>query len=357
MSEEIEERRVSHVEICVGKKVSAKHITTLFEDVHLVHNPLPEMDLEDVNPSVSLFGRRFSLPICIDSITGGAAEVSRISRNLAEAAEVLGIPMFTGSMRNALYSEEVARSFRAIREVAPSAFIGANIGAPQLSKGLKVEEVERLIDLLRADALVVHLNPLQELIQPEGEPYYRNVLAAISNLVKSLKAPVIVKETGAGISREAYSKLAVIGVAAVNVAGAGGTSWAAVEHYRAHEVGALEKARLGELLWDWGIPTALCLLELKGVSPGVPIIASGGIRTGLDVVKAIVLGASSTALALPLLRPAMSSSGDVVREIKRLEHELKAVMFLTGSKDVPSLGNVRYYVTGRLRELWRGGSS
>jgi isopentenyl-diphosphate delta-isomerase len=235
------------------------------------------------------------------------------------------------------------------RKNAPNAFLIANIGGAQLAKGLSIDDALKIVKMIDADALVVHLNPLQELVQPEGEPRYRGVLAKIVELVKNMNVPIIVKEVGAGISREAAIRLEMAGVSAINVAGAGGTSWAGVEKLRADMVTDSKKAKLGELFWDWGIPTAASLVETRRAVK-LPLIASGGLRNGLEVAKCIALGASMAAMAYPFLRAAAQSNDALFEFADLVLAELRSTMFLVGAADVNALAGSRYILTGALAQ-------
>ena len=341
---EIRKRKEEDIELILKEGVQSR-ATTLLECVKLIHNALPELSFDEIDLSTEFLGHKFSFPILIDSMVGGSPKAKELNRNLALAAEELGIGMGVGSQRAALEDEGLADSYKVVREVAPNAFVMANIGAAQL-KSMKKRELKKLIDMVKADALAIHLNPLQELIQPEGETDFRGVLEKIDEI--SDLVPVIVKEVGAGISREVAIKLELAGVSAINVAGLGGTSWAGVESLRARGVDE-RKEMLGELLWDWGIPTAASLIEVRNAVK-IPVIASGGLRNGLEVAKCIALGADMTAMAYPLLKAASKSKEEVVEFLKDRALELKAAMFLVGAKNVEELKGARYVITGELAE-------
>jgi len=341
---EIRKRKEEDIELILKEGVQSR-ATTLLECVKLIHNALPELSFDEIDLSTEFLGHKFSFPILIDSMVGGSPKAKELNRNLALAAEELGIGMGVGSQRAALEDEGLADSYKVVREVAPNAFVMANIGAAQL-KSMKKRELKKLIDMVKADALAIHLNPLQELIQPEGETDFRGVLEKIDEI--SDLVPVIVKEVGAGISREVAIKLELAGVSAINVAGLGGTSWAGVESLRARGIDE-RKEMLGELLWDWGIPTAASLIEVRNAVK-IPVIASGGLRNGLEVAKCIALGADMTAMAYPLLKAASKSKEEVVEFLKDRALELKAAMFLVGAKNVEELKGARYVITGELAE-------
>ena len=318
----IKQRKKDGIDIPLQKNVQARTTSTYLEHVKLVHNALPEIDYDDIDLSTTFLGRRFSAPLIIDSMTGGTDEATVINGRLGELAEKYGFGMGLGSQRAGLKSEELASTYAIARKNAPNAFLIANIGGAQLAKGLTVDDAKKIVKMIRANALVVHLNPLQELVQPEGEPKYAGVLARISELVKGIDVPVIVKEVGAGISREVATKLEMAGVSAVNVAGAGGTSWAGVEKVRAEMMKNDIKKHLGELFWDWGIPTAASLVQARRAVK-LPLIASGGLRNGLEVAKCVTLGASMAAMAYPFLRAASQSRESLFAFAETVLAELK----------------------------------
>jgi isopentenyl-diphosphate delta-isomerase len=260
--------------------------------------------------------------------------------------------MGVGSQRPAVENAKLENSFRIIREKAPTAFLIANIGAPQIAMKNSVNEAEKTVKMIDADALAIHLNPLQEAIQPEGETNYKGVLNKIKEIVQVLDVPVIVKETGAGISAEEAKKLESVGVGAIDVAGAGGTSWAAVEYHRAKKLRDEYRQRLGETFWDWGIPTAVSVAEVTQ-SVRLTVIASGGIRSGIDVAKALALGANLTGTALPVLRPATKGSEEVKKELQLILEELKNTMFLVGAESIQKLKKAPLVITGITAEWLR----
>lgn len=347
--EVIKQRKKDGIEIPLNKDVQARATSTYLEHVKLVHNALPEIDYDDIDMSTAFLGHRFSAPLIIDSMTGGTDEATVINGRLGELAQKYGLGMGLGSQRAGLKSEELAATYSVARKNAPDAFLIANIGGAQLAKGLTIDEAKKIVKMIKANALVVHLNPLQELVQPEGEPKYKGVLGKISELVKSVDVPVIVKEVGAGISRETAIKLEMAGVSAINVAGAGGTSWAGVEKLRADMVKNKAKARLGEVFWDWGIPTAASLVQARRAVK-LPLVASGGLRTGLEVAKCLALGASMAAMAYPLLKAAAKSGEALFEFADEVLAELKSTMFLVGAPDIRSLASSRYILTSPLAE-------
>ena len=345
----IKQRKRDGIEIPLNNDVQAKTTSTYLEYVKLIHNALPELDYDEIDISTTFLKRKFSAPLIIDSMTGGAPEAARINGRLGELAEKYGFAMGLGSQRAGLESKELAETYSIARKNAPSAFLIANIGGAQLAKGLSIDNIKKIIDMIQADALVIHLNPLQELIQPEGELKYKGVFSKISEISGALDVPVIVKEVGAGISKEVAVKLEVSGVSAINVAGAGGTSWAGVEKLRAEASNNDLKIHLGEIFWDWGIPTAASLIEVKKTVK-VPIIASGGLRNGMEMAKCIVLGASMCAMAYPFLLKAAESKEQLFNFADTVIAELKSTMFLIGTINLSLLKSSRYILTGPLAD-------
>lgn len=345
----IKQRKKDGIDIPLQKNVQAKTTSTYLEYVKLVHNALPELDIDDVDISTKFLGKTFGAPIIIDSMTGGTDEATVINGRLGQLAERYGFGMGLGSQRAGLKNEELAATYSIARKNAPNAFLIANIGGAQLAKGLTIDEARKIVKMIDANALAVHLNPLQELVQPEGEPRYKGVLGKISDLAKTMDVPVIVKEVGAGISKEVAIKLEMAGVAAINIAGAGGTSWAGVEKLRAEAMKDELKRHLGEMFWDWGIPTAASLIEARRAVK-LPLIASGGLRNGLEVGKCMALGASMAAMAYPFLRTAAQSLESVFAFADTIVAELKSTMFLVGAEDISALARSRYILTGALAQ-------
>jgi isopentenyl-diphosphate delta-isomerase len=348
--ETIKRRKKEGIDIPLKEKVQSKETTTLLEDVYLIHNALPEINIEDIKLNTVFLGRNFSAPIIIDSMTGGTDEALVINKRLGQIAEKYELAMGLGSQRAGLKSDKLVESYSVARHVAPNAFLIANIGGAQLAEGLSKDEVKKIIKMIDANALAIHLNPLQELIQPEGEPHFEGILQKITTLVREIDVPVIVKEVGSGISPEVALKLQAAGISSINVAGSGGTSWAGIEKIRADNAKSYIKSNLGNLFWDWGIPTALCVL-LASKSVELPIIASGGIRNGLEIAKCLMLGANMCAMAFPFLRKAAESEDELDIFTQLILAQLRGTMFLLGSSNISSLVNTRYILKDKLASM------
>lgn len=331
----IAERKLAHLDLCAREDVES-HVSTLLEQVHLLHDALPELSLDEVDTSVDLLGRRLHAPILIAGMSGGAPRALELNRALATAAQKCGLGMGVGSQRAMLLDPACTETYR-VRDVAPDVLLLGNIGAVQARDA----GPDRLADLVRAigaDALCVHLNAAQELTQDEGDRDFRGCLAAIELLVRELPVPVVVKETGCGFAPVTLARLCDAGVMMVDVAGAGGTSWTGVESLR----GSARQRAIGATLRDWGIPTAASIVFARRA--GLRVIASGGIRSALDVVRALALGADATALALPFLR-AHEQGGErgVLETAERLAESVRAMLLLLGARrvsDVPRLPRV-----------------
>jgi len=349
---QIEERKNDHIQICLEENVQARRTTTGFEDVFLVHKALPEIEREKINLSTVVFNHKFSAPLIVGAMTGGITKATKINATIAEAVEELGLGMGVGSQRAAIEDQKLEDTFAIARKKAPTAFLVANIGGPQLVRGYGVKEAKKAVEMMKADALAIHLNPLQEAVQPEGETNYLGVLSKIGEIARALDVPVIVKETGAGIAAEEAEVLEEAGVAGIDVAGVGGTSWAAVEYHRAKRSRNEFRRRLGETFWDWGIPTAVSLVEVVK-SVHLTVIASGGIRYGTDAAKALALGANLVSMALPILRPATKDSEEVKQKLQFVIKELENAMFLVGAESIEKLKEVPVVLTGKTAEWLR----
>jgi isopentenyl-diphosphate delta-isomerase len=326
------QRKVDHVRINLEEDVSST-ASTGFGRFRFVHRALPEIDFDDVDTAGTFLGLPVRAPLLVSSMTGGAASLAPINRCLAEAAQEAGIAMGLGSMRAALESHDLAATFR-VRDLAPDIPLLANLGAVQLNYGMDVDACRRAVDLIGADALVLHLNPLQEALQPEGDTRWSGLLAGIETVCRDLQAPVVAKEVGWGISGPVARQLADAGVAAIDVAGAGGTSWSEVEKHRNPSPAARAVAAAFR---GWGIPTAESLLAVGNAAPDVELIASGGLRDGMDVAKAVALGAMLAGMAGPYLHAAAESTEAVLELLHVQVVTLRTVMFAVGAPDLGSL--------------------
>jgi isopentenyl-diphosphate Delta-isomerase len=348
----IEQRKADHLRLTAEQDVEASRGAG-WDEIRLVHEALPEVDQCAIDVSMEFLGKRLKAPLVIAGMTGGHRTAREVNAVLARAAERHGLAMGVGSQRAALKRTELAYTYTVVREQAPKALLMANVGAPQLitqgsAPPLEWDEVSRAIEMVRADALAIHLNFLQETVQPEGERQAAGCAEAIARVVTQVDVPVVAKETGAGLSRTTALRLRDLGVKALDVGGVGGTSFAAVEGLRAEAQGHASGQRLGEVLRDWGIPTPVSVLA--AAPTGLPVIATGGIRTGLDAAKALALGASLVGVARPLLQAALDGDQAVDAWIGQFVGELCAVMFLTGSRDVRSLWTQPRVITGLTRD-------
>ena len=331
-----ESRKVDHIKINLEQDVQFPKLTTGLENYRFMHQALPEINLSDVNVEVSLFGNTLSSPIFISSMTGGTDLANKINLNLAEAAQHHNIAMGLGSQRAAIEDDYLAASYQ-VRQVAPDAMLFANIGAVQLNYGYSVAECQRAIDMVEANALILHFNVLQEAVQPEGDVKWAGLLNKIEQVTHQLDVPVIAKEVGWGFAESTVRQLVEAGVSAVDVAGSGGTSWSEVEYHRAP---TSHHAKVAAAFADWGIPTADAIQYAVSGAPNLPIFASGGLRDGIDVAKSIALGATLSGFAGPFLKAA-SQSADAVHElIHELTAQLRIAMFCSGVATIPALRDV-----------------
>lgn len=330
-------RKADHIRICLEGDVQCQDVTTGLEHYRFQHCCLPELDLADLDIRTQFLGKALGAPLLISSMTGGTEQAKLINQRLATIAQTYGLAMGVGSQRVAVETPDLAHTFQ-VRTLAPDVLLLANLGAVQLNYGYGLSEVCRLVDWLEADALILHLNPLQECIQPQGDTNFRGLLARIGHLCEHLPVPVIAKEVGNGISAPMAQRLIEVGVQAIDVAGAGGTSWAKVERERAQT--PLQR-RLGHTFGDWGIPTAECITAIRACLPTVPLIASGGLRNGLEVAKAIALGADLVGLARPFLQAACESEEALAFLAEALIAELEVTLFCTGNATLADLQRSR----------------
>lgn len=340
MIEQTERRKADHIRINVEEDVASRKVTTGLDGYFFMHQALPEIDYAKINTATQLLGKSLETPLLISSMTGGTDEASEINRVLATAAQELGIAMGLGSVRAAIEDPSLAYTYQ-IRDVAPDILLLANLGAVQLNYGYGLDECKRAVELCEADGLVLHFNALQEAVQPEGDSNFSGLLSKVESICRSLPVPVIAKEVGWGFSETTARRLESAGVSGLDVAGAGGTSWSQVEMHRATTA---RHARVAGAFIDWGIPTAYSIQYCRTAAPGLPVIASGGIRNGIDVAKCIALGAQVAGLAGDFLRAAVAGGVDGVIEVAgALTDELRVAMFCSGAPDISSLTETPLY--------------
>ncbi len=352
MTDEVKQRKIEHVTVALGQDVSAPQGAN-WSDVRFVHQALPEVDLDGIDTSVSFLHRRLRYPLFISSLTGGHPDVTNINRNLARAAETYGLALGVGSQRAAIVNPDVADSYTITRETAPNAFLIANIGAPQLiaqaqHPAFTPEQVQRAIDMIGANALAVHMNSLQEAAQPEGDRRAVGVAEALRRVTQQVQVPVIAKETGAGVSREQALLLRSCGVSAIDVGGAGGSSMAAMEAARSQSRGDTRTRNIGQLYRDWGIATPIAVVEASTAK--LPLISTGGVRNGLDIARALTLGATLVGMGFPFLKAASESYESVCELLETVIAELKVAMQLSGAATIEQLRQVDVVVMGETRE-------
>jgi isopentenyl-diphosphate delta-isomerase len=338
-SGQTEGRKDDHIRIVLNEDVAAKGVVSGFAAYRLPHLALPEIDLAEVDTRTTFLGKPLSAPFLISSMTGGVETAERINLALAEAAEHLGLAMGVGSQRAAVVDPRLARTYQ-VRHVAPTIPLMANIGAVQLNYGFGVDECRRAIEMIEADGLILHLNPLQEAVQPEGDTNFKGLLPKIEQLVHALPVPIIAKEVGNGIGAQDARRLFEVGVTIIDVAGAGGTSWSEVERFRQPSDSG---RRVAGAFADWGLPTSECVRQVRAALPDATIIGSGGIRSGVDVAKAIALGADLAGSARPALVASTDVRGSeaVVELLEAFVRELRVAMFCAGCVDISALHALR----------------
>jgi isopentenyl-diphosphate delta-isomerase len=352
MSDEVKQRKIEHVNVALGQDVSAPQRAN-WQDIQFVHQALPEVDLDAIDTSVTFLGHTLRYPIFVSSLTGGHPDVTTINRNLARAAEEYGLALGVGSQRAGIINPDVASSYAVTREMAPNAFLIANIGAPQLIPQIRheaftLEQVQRAIAMIGANALAIHMNSLQEATQPEGDRRAVGEAAALKMLTKQVSVPVIAKETGAGVCREQALLLRACGVAAIDVGGAGGSSMAALEAARAQARNDTQMLNIGMLYRDWGIATPIAVVEAR--TAHLPLISTGGVRNGLDVARALALGATVVGIGFPFLKAASESYEKVCELLEGIVAQLEVAMQLSGAANIEQLQATDVVVTGATRE-------
>lgn len=334
----IDQRKADHIKINLEQDVRST-LTTGFEKYHFTHEALPELDLNRLNTSLSLFGKTLASPILISSMTGGTSEAETINLRLAETAQECGVAMGVGSQRAAIEHPDQAKTFQ-VRRTAPDILLFANLGAVQFNYGYGVDECRKAVEMIEADALYLHINPLQEAVQDAGDTNWVGITKKIAEVCKKLEVPVIAKEVGWGFSEKTAKVLAECGVAAIDVAGAGGTSWSQVEMYRAPDEFTRQ---LAATFVGWGIPTSEAILNVKKAAPNMTIFASGGIKDGLDIAKSIALGATLGGMAGQFLKAAAVSTEKAVEMMKLTKRQIEVSMFMTGSASLGDLAkNIKF---------------
>ncbi|UXD21448.1 isopentenyl-diphosphate delta-isomerase [Ignicoccus pacificus DSM 13166] len=353
-------RKMDHLRITLLQDVEAG--STWFEYVKVVHRAAPEINMKDVNTEIEVFGKKLKAPIIVTGMTGGNENAAKINATIAEVVEELGLGMGVGSQRAAIEHPELAWTFKIAREKAPNALLIANLGAPQLLKGYGIKEIRDAIEMIDADAIAIHLNAAQEAFQPEGDLDFEGLISKLAELIDSVDKPIIIKETGAGIDYDTALMFRDIGIKAFDVSGSGGTSWVKVEMYRALEKGLEELAKAAEWMSDWGIPTAAAIAETRAAAPEATIIGSGGVRTGMDAIKALAMGADIAGLALPALKAAYRGKEELKKYLKAMMISIRAAQFLTSSptpKDLKGKAVIygplkEWLIERKVYDLWLG---
>lgn len=328
------ERKEDHIRINLEQDTRSG-LTTNLENFHFKHNAIPELNLDEIATSTTFLGKPLTYPLLISSMTGGTPQAAEINAALAEAAQQHGIAIGLGSQRAAIENPELADTYR-IRKIAPDIVILANLGAVQLNYGYGIDACRRAVEMVEADALILHLNALQEALQPNGDIRFAGLLKRIEVVCQNLEVPVVAKEVGWGISADAAKRLVDAGVSAIDVAGAGGTSWSQVERHRAETKAQETQAAIFK---TWGIPTADAVVQVHEALPDVPLIASGGLRSGIDIAKCVALGADLCGIAGPFLKAATHSAERVSECIRQYVDELRVCMFAAGAADLHALGD------------------
>ncbi len=337
-NQQTSKRKADHINITLNEEIGFRQKKTGFEKYEFEHNALPELNANRIDTSTKFLGKQLSFPFMVSSMTGGFSGAEKINGLLATACNEFSVAMGVGSQRQALENSKYIKSFKIVRQNAPDIPLVGNIGAAEIASIKDISPIQRLVDSIQANAFAIHLNPLQEFLQPEGKTDFIGVLKGIENLVKYISVPIIVKEIGAGISPSVAQKLMNAGVNIIDTAGAGGTSWAGVEIIRRTD------DSMAETFWDWGIPTADSIIGIRKLSKKIIIIGSGGIRSGLDIAKALTLGADLAASAIPILK-ALKQNGErgIIDILTLWKKGLQGVMFLVGAKNIKTLKKTKIY--------------
>ncbi|WP_347550181.1 type 2 isopentenyl-diphosphate Delta-isomerase [Pseudalkalibacillus hwajinpoensis] len=336
--DQTEKRKNEHIDICLTEEVEGKELKTGLERYRFKHNPLPEIDYKEVDLSTTFLHKKVKTPFLISSMTGGTERAWQINKRLAKAAEAHGWTLGVGSMRAAIQESRSVYSFD-VRKHAPSIPVLANIGAVQLNYGFTIDECKKAIHLIEADALILHLNPLQEVFQPEGDTNFKDLLAKIQQVAEAIEVPLGIKEVGMGIDAKSAQRLVNAGAHFIDVAGAGGTSWVQVESHRSHQT---MRRQAAEAFDGWGNPTSECLIDVRKQLPDVPLVASGGLKNGVDAAKSIALGADMAGFGRALLENAVDDSEQALSDqLARIEFELQTAMFGIGASSISTLKYTR----------------
>ena len=344
----ISDRKADHIQLCIDGDVSFRQKSNLFEEVELIHDALPELSISDIDTTSTFAGQKLQAPLIIAAMTGGVDRADHINRDLAQIAEEFGIGFAFGSQRP-LLTKGITAGYK-VRDVAPNALLLGNIGIVQAAQS-STEQLEELVQFSETNALCVHLNPAMEVVQPEGDQNFRRGLETIARLVEELSVPIVVKETGCGLSKEVGEQIVQLGVKWVDVSGAGGTSWVAVEVHRATE----QQRGLGQTFWDWGIPTAASVAQLKDCQLG--ICATGGVSNGLMIAKSLTLGATCGGIARSFLQAhAEGGYSGARRRVEQVIQEVRIAMLLTGSQTIEQMQKKKFLVGPRLNR-WIGSNS
>ncbi len=344
------DRKLAHLQICLENDVQAKNATTGLEDISLIHCATTDLNFNEIDLSVEIFGRKLEIPLIISGMTGGHAFAYKLNYFLSKAVNETKIGMGVGSQRAALEDDEVRESFEIVRKNAPDSLMIGNIGAGQIALNLTATEFQELINMINADAIAIHFNPLQESIQPEGDIELQGLHEKTKSLINEFNIPIVAKEVGSGFSVKDIKNIQNMGFAAIDIQGVGGTSWAGVESLRTL---SLKHKKTGEIFWDWGVPTALSTI-LADIHFKGTIIGSGGVRTGLDVAKLIAIGADVAGMAIPFLFSVQKHSVEnVIEFIREIEYQIRLACFLTGSKNLLDLSRTPVLIEGKTAERMR----
>ncbi len=342
----LKDRKDEHLSVVLEHRHRESTVTTGFDDIEFVHCALPELNLDTIDLSTSFLGKQISAPLLVSSMTGGPSRARSINENLAQACQALGLPFSVGSQRVAIEEDDAAGLGKKLRTLAPSVPILGNLGAAQFNLGFGIDEARRAVEMIDADGLYIHLNPLQEAVQPEGDRDWSGLFDKIAKVADELHVPVAVKEVGSGISGKLARRFFEAGIKIIDVAGAGGTSWAAVEAARIDDP---VRARVADTFTEWGIPTADAVIDVRMACPAATVVASGGIRTGIDVAKAILLGADMAGQAAALLPAVADGPEALVEHFEAVIEELRIACFCTGSANLEALGSAEFQVKPHLR--------